>query len=292
VTARVHPLLRAAAVPGLFAIVALVLVPVLASMGYAFTDWQGLGAAHWVGLANFRAIFSDPETRGALWHTLLLGAGLVLISNVVGLGLALGLNRTLRSRHFLRAVFFMPAILSPLAVSYVWQYILTPAGPLNSFFGNVGLTGIQHPWLGDPDWALPAVLLVLVWQTSGLPMVIYLAGLQSIPDDLMEASEVDGASTWLRLRRVTLPLLLPAFTISSTLTVIFGLRVFDQILALTDGGPVGATETLATQVWKQSFANGHFGYGAALSVVLTVIIGVAAVAQLVALRRLEPAADA
>jgi raffinose/stachyose/melibiose transport system permease protein len=154
--------------------------------------------------------------------------------------------------------------------------------------GEVGLESWQRAWLGDPGWALIAVLLVLVWQQSGLTMVIYLAGLQSIPDDLVEASVVDGASSWLRFRRITLPLLRPAFIIASTLTLIFGLRVFDQILGLTGGGPVGATETLATQVWKQSFADGRFGYGAALSIVLTLVIGTLALLQLVVLRKQEP----
>ena len=263
------------------------LVPVVAGGLYAFTDWRGLGDANWIGLDNFRAIFDDPTTRGALWHTLVFGGALVVVTNVVGLALALGLNRTLKSRNVLRAVFFLPVILSPLAVSLVWRYILDPSGPANVLLGSVGLERWQHAWLGDPSWALIAVLLVLVWQQSGLTMVVYLAGLQSIPDDLIEAAEVDGASSLLRLRRITLPLLRPAFVIASTLTLIFGLRVFDQILGLTGGGPVGATETLATQVFKQSFADGRFGYGAALSIVLTLIIGTLALLQLVALRRRE-----
>jgi raffinose/stachyose/melibiose transport system permease protein len=287
VTTRLHPVFRALALPGLFALVAFTLVPVVAGGLYAFTDWRGLGDANWIGLENFRQIFEDPTTRGALWHTLIFGGALVLLTNAVGLGLALGLNRTLKSRNLLRAVFFLPVILSPLAVSYVWHYILDPTGPVNMLLGDLGLGSWQRPWLGDPDWALLGVLLVLVWQQSGLTMVIYLAGLQSIPDDLVEASAVDGASAWMRFRRITLPLLRPAFIIASTLTLIFGLRVFDQILGLTGGGPVGATETLATQVWKQSFADGRFGYGAALSIVLTLIIGTLALLQLFVLRRQE-----
>jgi raffinose/stachyose/melibiose transport system permease protein len=287
VTSRIHPVFRALALPGILALVAFTLVPVVAGGLYAFTDWRGLGDAQWIGLDNFREIFRDPTTRGALWHTLIFGGALVVLTNAVGLALALGLNRTLKTRHLLRAVFFLPVILSPLAVSYVWQYILDPSGPVNTVLGTLGLESWQRAWLGDPNWALLAVLLVLVWQQSGLTMVIYLAGLQSIPDDLVEASTVDGASAWMRLRRVTLPLLRPAFIIASTLTLIFGLRVFDQILGLTAGGPVGATETLATQVWKQSFADGRFGYGAALSILLTLIIGTLALAQLFALRRRE-----
>ena len=282
-----HPVFRALALPGVFALVAFTLVPVVAGGLYAFTDWRGLGDANWIGLDNFRQILDDPLTRGALWHTLVLGGALVVVTNAVGLALALGLNRTLKSRNLLRAVFFLPVILSPLAVSYIWQYMLDPSGPVNTLLSEVGLESWQRAWLGDPGWALIAVLFVLVWQQSGLTMVIYLAGLQTIPDDLVEASTVDGASSWMRFRRITLPLLRPAFIIASTLTLIFGLRVFDQILGLTGGGPVGATETLATQVWKQSFADGRFGYGAALSIVLTLIIGTLALLQLVALRSQE-----
>jgi raffinose/stachyose/melibiose transport system permease protein len=285
VTTRLHPLFRALALPGVFALVAFTLVPVVAGGLYAFTDWRGLGDANWIGLDNFRQILDDPTTRGALWHTLVFGGALVVVTNAAGLALALGLNRTLKSRNLLRAVFFLPVILSPLAVSYVWQYILDPSGPVNTLLAGAGLGSWQRAWLGDPGWALISVLLVLVWQQSGLTMVIYLAGLQSIPDDLVEASAVDGASAWFRFRKVTLPLLRPAFIIASTLTLIFGLRVFDQILGLTAGGPVGATETLATQVWKQSFADGRFGYGAALSIVLTLIIGTLALLQLWVLRR-------
>jgi len=131
------------------------------------------------------------------------------------------------------------------------------------------------------------VLVVLVWQFSGLTMVIYLAGLQGISDELIEASAVDGATAWVRFRRIVFPLLAPAITVCATLTLIFGLRVFDQVVALTGGGPVDSTETLATQVWKQTFANGQFGYGAALALVLTAVIAVLSLGQLAILRARE-----
>jgi raffinose/stachyose/melibiose transport system permease protein len=275
------------AVPGLILLILFHYAAVAAGGWYAFTDWNGVSEPRWIGLDNFRELIDDPTTRGALGHTLVLAAAFFVLVNVIGLLLALGLNRTLRSRHFLQALFFMPFVMSPLAVGYIWQYIFDYTGALNQFFGAVGLESWRQPWLGSPTWALCTVLVVMVWQYSGLTMVVYLAGLQGIPDELMEAAAVDGASHWMRLRRVVLPLLAPAITISATLSAIIGLRVFDQVIALTNGGPVGASETLATQVWKQTFVNGRFGYGAANALILTALVAAVAIVQLVILRRRE-----
>ena len=169
--------------------------------------------------------------------------------------------------------------MSSLAVSYVWQFIFSYTGPLNTLLDTIGLESLKRPWTGDPTWALWTIFVVLVWQFVGLSMVMYLAGLEGIPEELDEASAVDGASTFRRFRKITLPLLAPAITVSVTLSTIYGLGVFDQVLAVTGGGPVDASETLATQIYKQTFAFGRFGYGTALSLVLTVLITVLAVAS-------------
>lgn len=276
------------AVPAVLAVVVLRYGSTILGALYSFTDWNGLGLyPHWIGLRNFANIVKDAATRAALWHTLQLAIMFVVIVNLTGLGLALGLRRTLKTRNLLRAIFFLPAVLSELATAYVWQFIFQYNGPLNSLLGWVGLDSWKKAWTADPQWALYTILFVLIWQLSGLTMVIYLAGLQSIPEELDDAAAVDGASTWSRFRRITLPLLAPATTISVTLTLIFGLRVFDQVIALTNGGPVFNTETLATQVYKQSFVYSHFGYGAAIAVVLTVLIAVATLLQTALLRARE-----
>lgn len=255
---------------------------------YAFTDWDGFGfRANFIGLDNFRHIFEDAKARGALQHTLELGIAFVAVANGVGLMLALALHRTIKSRHFLRVIFFAPVVMSPIAVSFIWQYIFQYNGPLNAFLDAVGLGSWKHSWIGDPNWALWTIFVVLVWQFSGLTMVMYLAGLQSIPDEVEEAAVVDGASPLYRFRRITFPLLAPAFTIALTYTMILGLRVFAQVLAVTDGGPYYASETLATQVYKQTFAFGRFGYGAAFALVLTVIVMTVAITQLLFLRARE-----
>jgi raffinose/stachyose/melibiose transport system permease protein len=273
--------------PGLLLIVALQYAPVVSGLWYSLTDYNGIGQAHYVGLDNFRRILHDDTAKSSIAHTLELAVAFVVLVNAIGLAFALALHRTLKARNFVRALIFAPVILTPLATSYIWGFVFQLDGPLNAVLGTVGLDSLERAWLGDPTWALWCILAVLVWQNTGVAMVIYLAGLESIPDELDEAAAVDGASTWFRLRRVTLPLLAPALTINVTLALIQGLRAFDQVLALTNGGPVSSTETLATQVWKQTFSNGQFGYGAALALVLTVLVASAALLQLSVLRAYE-----
>jgi raffinose/stachyose/melibiose transport system permease protein len=265
------------------AIVAVLLIHYIATAGgafYAFTNWTGVGDFDFIGLDNFRRIFDDPALIGSLKNTLFLAFGFLILTNVVGLLLALALNRTLKTRYVLRALFFMPVVLSPLAVSYVWKFIFDFNGPLNQVIGWVGVE--PKTWLADPDLALWAILVVMAWQTTGMVMVIFLAGLATVPPEIEEAAALDGASTWRRFRHITIPSVRPSIAIASTLMLIQGLRVFDQVLALTGGGPAGATETLATQVYKQTFALSQFGFGAALALFLTVIMLVFSVLQQVA----------
>jgi raffinose/stachyose/melibiose transport system permease protein len=273
--------------PGLLVVLALQYAPVIAGSWYALTDFTGIGKATYVGLDNFSQIFHDPVAKDALLHTVELAVVFVIGVNVLGLAFALAINRALKSRHFIRALLFAPVVLTPLATSYIWGFIFQTDGPLNAVLGSIGLESLQKTWLGDPTWALWCITVVFIWQGTGIAVLIYLAGLQGIPQELDEAAAVDGASTWYRVRRVTLPLLAPAMTVNITLALIQGLRAFDQILALTNGGPLNATETLATQVWKQTFVNGRFGYGAALAVVLTVLVAVASLIQLALLRANE-----
>jgi raffinose/stachyose/melibiose transport system permease protein len=260
--------------------------PLIGSV-YAFTNWDGFGAAHWVGLHNFQEIFQSSDTRGAIWNTLKLSVVFVVLVNLFGLGLALGVNRVLKSRYLLRSIFFLPVVVIPLATSFVWQYIFAYSGPLNGFLSLVGLHSWVKPWLNDPTWALWTVVVVMLWQYTGLMMVIYIGGLQGIPQELDEAAAIDGATAWRRLRRVTLPLLAPAVTICVVLSTLVALRAFDQIVALTGGGPVNASQTLSTEVYYQTFSNGRYGYGTAIALLLSVIIVAAVLIQMVVFRRRE-----
>jgi raffinose/stachyose/melibiose transport system permease protein len=262
------------------AIVMVLLIHYIATAGgafYAFTNWTGIGDFDFVGLDNFKRIFEDPALIGSLKNTLFLAFGFLILTNVLGLLLALALNRSLKTRYLLRVLLFMPVVLSPLAVSYIWKFIFDFKGPLNSFLGWFGME--PKVWLADPTLSLWAVLVVMTWQTTGMCMVIYLAGLATVSQDIEEAAALDGASTWRRFRNITVPSIRPSIAIASTLMLVQGLRVFDQVMALTGGGPAGATETLATQVYKQTFALSNFGFGAALALVLTLVILVFSVLQ-------------
>jgi raffinose/stachyose/melibiose transport system permease protein len=275
------------ALPAFLGLMLFHFVPVAVGGYFAFTDWDLLSHANWVGLDNFREIVDDPFARAGLRHTLVLAGCFVVVVNALGLALALALNRTVKSRHLLRALFFAPVALSPIAIAFIWGWIFDQYGVLNQLLDRLGLDSFERGWLGDPQWALVVIFVALVWQYTGLAMVLYLAGLQSISDDIYEATLVDGASNWFRFRKVVLPLLAPAVTVSATMTLIIGLRVFDQVQALTGGGPVDASETLARQVYHNAFYLGHYGYGAALALVLTALITTLAVVQLTLLRANE-----
>lgn len=247
---------------------------------YAFTNWTGIGPYNFVGVSNFVKVFQTPQLLGALVNTVLLAVGFVVFTNLIGLGFALALNRTLKTRYLLRTLIFLPVVLSPVAVSFIWKFIFAYNGPLNQILGDVGLGSLRHDWLAVPKLALGCVLVVMVWQSIGFVSVVYLAGLATVPAELEEAAAIDGAGIWRRFRRITLPLIQPSLAIATTLTLIQGLRVFDQVMALTGGGPDNATQTLATEIYQQTFTYQEFGLGAAMALLLTVFILVFTIAQL------------
>lgn len=246
---------------------------------FAFTDWSGIGSFNMVGFENFVRIFGDPSKLLALGNSLFLAFGSVIASNVIALALAVALNRLLKTRYVLRTLFFMPTVLSPLAVSYIWKFIYEYDGPLNGFLAMVGLDGLVRPWLADPTFAIWMILIVIVWQNIGFALVIYMAGLASVPVEVEEAAAIDGANLWQRFWNIVLPAIRPAIAIATTLGIVNGLRIFDHIMALTGGGPADATQTLATEMYKQAFSLGNFGYGAALALLLTIVILFFAVLQ-------------
>jgi len=267
------------ALPAVILVIGVHYVATLTGGFFAFTNWTGLGDWEFIGLDNFVRIFNDPQLLGAVWNTLFLAFASVILTNVIGLLFALAINRMLKTRYILRTLLFMPVVLSPLAVAYVWKFIYQFNGPLNGLLGALGLEEFQKVWLADPTWSIWAILITVVWQQTGFTMVIYLAGLASVPVEVEEAAALDGAGIWGRFWNVTVPAIRPSIAIATTLGIIQGLRIFDQILALTGGGPAGATETLATEIYKQAFSLGQFGFGSALALVLTVIILAFAILQ-------------
>jgi raffinose/stachyose/melibiose transport system permease protein len=275
-------------VPALVLYGFVVLVPSGQGAALAFTDWDGLSPTKsFVGLENFREILDDEAARAAVSQTLVLAISVMLIQNGIGLLLALGVNSRIRTRNVLRVLLFAPAVMTPVVTAYLWKYILAPDGALNSLLGSVGLRALQQNWLGDPDLALWCVVGVVVWQFAGYSMVIFVAGLQSIPEEIYEAAAVDGAGPVRRFWHVQLPMLAPATTINLMLSLIIGLKLFDQIWVLTNGGPGDATENLSTLIYKSAFQFNEFAYSVALALVLTVFVAVLCSGQYWMLRRQE-----
>ena len=280
------------AAPALLFFAFVVLVPSARGLYYAFTDWDGLDPSlKFVGLDNFAEMARDPDARQAIWHTLLIAVAITVIQNGIGLLLALGVNSIIKSRNVLRVLLFAPAVVTPIVTAYLWRNLLGPDGAVNSLLGAVGLAAWQRDWLGDPQLALWSIVGVIVWQFAGYSMVIFVAGLQSIPREIYEAAAMDGSGPVHRFWYVTRPLLAPAFTINLMLSIIGGIKLFDQVFALTGGGPGHATDTLSTLIYKDAFTLGEFGYSIALAVVLTVIVAVASAGQYALLTRNERAAS-
>ncbi len=260
-------------VPGLAFYLFVIIVPAVEGGAFSLTSWDGFSVAKpFVGLANFARVFTDPLALQTIKQTLELTVAVTVGLVVIGLGLALALHNLVKSRTILRVVFFTPVVIAPVMVAYLWQFIYGPFGPLNSVLQTLGLKNLELSWLGSPDVALWSISAVIIWQYSGYAMVIFLAGLESIPDEVKEASRMDGANVFQRFRYITFPLLSPAFVIVLTLAVIMGLKQFETVWVMTSGGPGNSTQTLATLMYQEAFNLNSFGYATALAVVLSIIV--------------------
>jgi raffinose/stachyose/melibiose transport system permease protein len=265
-----------------------VLVPSVQGATLAFTDWDGLNPVkHFIGLDNFREIFADPAGRGAALNTVIIAVSITILQNLVGLLLALGVNTKIRSRNVLRVLLFAPAVMTPVVTGYLWKYMYAPDGAINRFLAFAGLDSLHQDFLGDQAIVLWSIIGVVVWQFSGYSMVIFLAGLQSVPVDVMEAAAVDGAGPLQRFWHVIRPALAPAITVNLMLSIIGGLKLFDQVWVMTGGGPGYASQTLSTLIYTNAFQFNEFGYSIALALVLTVGVAIISGGQYWFLRRQE-----
>ncbi len=275
--------------PALLLFTLFVIYPTISSFYYSLTDWSGVGVAHFVGLDNFIKAVSSGQILRGLQVTLLFTVAVMIVQNVLGLLLALSLNSIGRGiSSILRVVFLLPMMLSFIVTGYIWKYMYSPlSGLINVFLARIGLAGWQQDWLGNPHIVLACVTVAAIWQAMGFNTIIYLAGLQAVPPELLEAASIDGASGLQRLRSVIFPLLAPAFTVSYTMTLIGGLKVFDVIFIMTAGGPGTTTQSLAFQVYNEAFNNNNYGYATALSIVMAVLISAVTLFNLTFLRKRE-----
>lgn len=249
-----------------------VIVPFLIGIYYAFFDWDGIAAnpMEFVGMENFATLFADERFLRSMWLTVLFTVLSVITVNVVGLAFALLVTSKLRTANLARTMLFMPYLIGGLILGYIWQFVFLDVFTL---FGEVtGLDSIFFNWLNNETFALFALVFVFTWQMAGYVMIVYIAGIQGIPGEVVEAAKIDGASNWQRLFRVTFPLLMPAFTISLFLTLSYGFKIYDVNLSLTGGGPANATELFAMNIYNEIFGYGNYGYGQAKAIVFFIII--------------------
>ncbi|BDZ40431.1 carbohydrate ABC transporter permease [Microbacterium suwonense] len=265
--------------PNFAGFAAFTLVPVVILFYMAFTNWNVFGKADWIGLANFQRLLGDNSFRNAFWNTIYYSAMHIPLTIVVSLGLALLLNNKLRGVAFFRTAAFFPYITSIVAIAVVWNLLFSPDfGPINAVLRAIG---IENPpgWLTSKDWALPAVVIVSTWRDMGYYMILFLAGLQTVPRELHEAARVDGANTWQRFVNVTLPCLRPTMFFVTVMLTINSLKIFDLILVMTEGGPGQATMVLSQFIYRKGFEESQFGYASAAAVALFFLCIVVTIAQ-------------
>jgi raffinose/stachyose/melibiose transport system permease protein len=266
-----------------------IVYPLVSGVTYSFTDWDGYSPEkHWVGFDNFVRLVTDQTFLSVLGNTFIYGIGSTVLQQILGLGLALALNRRMRGRSAARAIIYLPVLVSPVVMG-TFYYLLFQynSGTLNDIV--VAFGGTRQAWLSSAGAGVAIIVAVNTIQFVGTSMMIYLAGLQSIAPEYVEASTLDGADAWQRFRYVVLPLLQPAFATSVVLNLIGGLKLFDVIQVLTGGGPGTSTSSVSTLIGRTYFLNQAAGYSAAMGIALFVIIAVLTVLANMALnrRRLE-----
>ena len=253
-------------------------VPLIRGVIYSFTNFKGFGTYDWVGLRNYIDLFQDPRVGGSYLFTFKLAICATIVTNVISLILALGLNSKIRAKGFFRAAYFLPNVLGALVVGYVFQYLFTYILPaLGEMMGSEGLS---QSMLSNEKTAWIAIMVVCCWQNIAMNTIIYISGLQTVPEDVYEAGDLDGATGWKKFRYLTFPLIIPFFTINMVLCVKNFLMVFDQIMAMTKGGPEQSTESISYLIYKNGLSGGSFGYQSANAVVFFIVIVAISVAQM------------
>lgn len=248
------------------------LFPTAFSVFFSFTDFNGVDLNFdFVGLKNYKIMISDASFFTTIKNTVIFAVAVTIVQNILGLLTALGLNQPIKSRNILRTLIFAPALISAVIVSFAWTYIYDANGVINAILSFLGLGSLTRTWLGEPDLALGCVILAHVWRFIGYTAVIYLANLQSISSEMLEAAKIDGAKGKESFRYIIFPMLAPSTTINVTLAFIGSLKVFDTIYTMTGGGPGDSTEVVATYIVRLMGKN-YNGYACTIAVMLTVIV--------------------
>ncbi len=281
--------------PALTLFVVFVVWPIVRALQFSLYRWKGFGPlVDFVGLQNYVSVLTNDVFIGAFTHNMVIVVLSILVQLPVGLGIALLLNRRMLGQGVLRTIIFVPYVLSEVIAGVVWFQLLQPQyGVVDTILGAVGIPGPEQGWLGTPDVALYTVFVVLTWKYLGLAVLLFLAGLQGVPDELMEAAQIDGASWWQTQRRITVPLLGPTLRTWGFLSMIGAIQLFDMVWILTGGGPANATTTMATFLITEGTKRYNYGIATAASVILfAVALVMALIYQFFVLRRDVTEADA
>ncbi|CEG23886.1 sn-glycerol-3-phosphate transport system permease protein UgpA [Planococcus massiliensis] len=270
--------------PVLIALFLVVVVPMLLGVYYSFTSWNGIVTGDFVGLQNYINLFKDERFMDALWFTTKFSVVSVILINVIGLSLALLVTSYLKTSKLLRTIFFMPNLIGGLILGFIWQFIF-----IKVFAGvgeMIGMESLQG-WLSTTETGFWGLVILMSWQMAGYIMVIYIAYLEGMPKELLEASEIDGASTVQRFRYIVFPLVAPGFTVSMFLTLSNAFKLYDQNLSLTGGGPFNSTEMVAMEIFKTAFTQNDFAFAQAKAVVFFIIVAIIALLQVYFNKRKE-----
>jgi multiple sugar transport system permease protein len=265
--------------PNLIGFLIFTFFPVLAALMISFTNWDLLRPAQWVGLENYQRLAGDPIFHKVMQNTVIYVLGTVPTQMLIALGIAMALNQRIPGQLFFRTAFFMPVVASTVAVALVWRWIFHgDFGLLNSF---LFMLGVDNPpnWLSSTSWALPAIIIMSIWQQIGFSMVLFLAGLQSVPEQLYEAARIDGANTWQRFTAITIPMLSSTTFFVLVISVINSFQVFEQAFIMTEGGPANATNTIVFNIYRYAFQFFQMGYAAAMAWVLFAVIFIVTLLQ-------------
>ncbi|MBP1988663.1 carbohydrate ABC transporter permease [Paenibacillus eucommiae] len=272
--------------PGYIIYFLFLLIPILLLFYYSFFNWNGIDRVYqYVGLENYIEALHDKDFGRALKVTLFISITATFCVNVLGILFAVLLNKKGRMTNFYRSVFFFPLLISPVAVGFIWKSILSYNGLLNNLLEHLSLERIE--FLGDPQLGVITITCLAIWQNTGFVIVIYLAGLQTVPGELYDAANIDGASRWQQFTNVTFPMLAPALTMSVVFMFTGMMREYDLVAVLTYGGPARATETIAYQVVRVGFSANRLSYSSSLAVYMLVLVGILAISLTVFLRRRE-----
>lgn len=246
-------------------------IPIFISFYYSTMSWNGFSEMQFIGLANFKEVLQDSVFWDSVINNILVVLASVFGQIPIALALALLLNRKIKGAKFFRTIGFMPVVISTVVISITWRMIYNSEyGMINNLLEAVGLGFLQQNWLGDPTWAMIAVCITIIWQYVGLYFIIFLSALQTVPNEILEAAELDGASEWKKTIHVVLPSIWNIILISIVLCISGSLKTFDLIFVMTSGGPANATEVMATYMYDKTFEGLRYGYGSAISVLIFV----------------------